>query len=222
METFDRRAKIMATLGPASESEETLTQLLDAGLDVVRLNLSHGTHESHGELIRRVRGIARAKQRHVPIVLDLMGPRYRLGEIDGKKRLERDSTVRLGRDGEAVDLPVEQKVLDHLRVGERLLINDGLVELKIEQAGEGTATARVVAGGTVSSRKGINLPDSELPFEISDKDAADIRFAVEAGVDYVAASYVGSPEDLVNGVISALETAATATTTALDGIEGGE
>jgi len=200
MKGSDRRAKIMATLGPASREPEVIRSLLRAGLDVVRLNLSHGTHEEHREVIRRVRAVASEEHRHVPVVLDLMGPRYRLGVFEGRPHLETGSRVRLslegtgstGEAGETVDLPVEEGVLEHLRPGERLLIDNGLVELCVEEREERAVTARVDTGGTVSSRKGLNLPDSRLPFAISEKDDADIRFAVEEDVDYLAASYVGA------------------------------
>jgi len=200
----DRRAKIMATLGPASETRDTIHELLRAGLDVVRLNLSHGTHEGHRAVIRRVREAAAEAGRHVPVVLDLMGPRYRLGGIEGRHKLEAGSRVRLGLEGdsdletpgEELTLPVESGVLEHLQPGERLLIDNGLVELEIEEREERFVTARVETGGYVSSRKGLNLPDTHLPFAISDKDAADIRFAVEEEVDYLAASYVGAAEHL--------------------------
>jgi len=223
---MERRAKIMATLGPASSNDEVLARMLDAGLDVVRLNLSHGTHDSHRELIRTVRRQAEARRRFIPIVLDLMGPRYRLGDLpDGRRLLEEGTTVRLVADArEKGDLPLGRAdLLEHLHQSERVLIDGGLIELEVtelevteleaaeleaaelEAAGlEASATAgprravaaRVLQGGPVSSRKGINLPDSTLPFEISDKDREDILFAVEEGLDYLAASYVDRAENL--------------------------
>jgi pyruvate kinase len=197
---LDRRAKIMATLGPASQELEVIRALFRAGLDVVRLNLSPGTHEWHRETIRRVRTVADEERRYVPVVLDLMGPRYRLGVFEGRPHLETGSRVRLSLEdtgepseaSEIVDLPVERGVLEHLRPGERLLIDNGLVELRVETQEPRAVTARVETGGYVSSRKGLNLPDSQLPFTISEKDDADIRFAVEEDVDYLAASYVGA------------------------------
>lgn len=195
MEDTDRRAKIMATLGPASWDGETISRLLEAGLDVVRLNLSHGSHEGHRQTIRRVREIARRHGRHVPVVLDLMGPRYRLGEMTERRRLKQGTEVRLGTEGE-VDVPVEEGVLEYLEPGERMLVDNGLIELSVKAREGATIVAEVVSGGCVSSRKGINLPDSKIPFEISGKDATDIRFAVAEEVDYLAASYVGSAADV--------------------------
>jgi pyruvate kinase len=197
MPTEPRRAKIVSTLGPASASDETFSELLAAGVDVVRFNLSHGDHDWHREQIERVRRLAATARRHVPVVLDLMGPRYRLGQIDGKLALEAGSTVVVGMPGEGVDLPVDShEILPLLREGERMLIDQGLVELEIEGRQGDRVTARVLAGGTVSTRKGINLPDTDIGFEITEKDRGDIAFAVAEGVDYLAASYVARAADL--------------------------
>ena len=193
---MDRRAKIVATLGPASASEEVLQRLLASGVDVVRLNMSHGTHEDHRRLIRRLRSQARQQGRFVPVIIDLMGPRYRLGEIVGGPRaLEEGTEVRFGAGGD--DLPVEDPdFLNHLRPGERLLIDNGMLELEVLSHQRGVVAARVVHGGLVSTRKGINLPDTDLPFSISDKDRSDIAFALREGADYLGVSFVGGPEDL--------------------------
>ncbi|MGD2114389.1 MAG: pyruvate kinase [Acidobacteriota bacterium] len=206
---MERRAKIMATLGPASSSDEVVAEMLRSGLDLVRLNLSHGTHDTHRELIRTVRRQAERLGRFIPIVLDLMGPRYRLGEIPGDHRqLREGETIRLvARAEDDRDLPLGRaELLDHLREGERVLLDAGLVELRVIEVppagssrGRGETpgvTARVLHGGPVSSRKGINLPDSTLPFEISDKDRDDVAFAVEERLDYLAASYVDRADDL--------------------------
>ena len=199
---MERRAKIMATLGPASSSDEVISQMLDAGLDVVRLNLSHGSHDSHRTLINIVRRQAADQGRFIPIVLDLMGPRYRLGDLpDGSRRLDRGQTLRLVAEPErADDLPLGRaELVDLLGPGDRVLVDSGLIELEVTERTEGSGggvLARVLQGGSVSSRKGINLPDSDLPFEISDKDRNDIAFAVAEGLDYLAASYVQRADDL--------------------------
>lgn len=192
-----RRAKIVATLGPASAPRAVLGELLAAGVDVVRLNLSHGDHDWHRERIADVRALADEAGRHVPIVLDLMGPRYRLGKLDRPRLLAKDERVRLGAPDAGVDLPLDSpEILDHLAPGERVLIDQGLVELEVIAVERDAATARVLSAGKVSTRKGINLPDTDLGFEITAKDRADLRFGVEAGVDYLAASYVGRARDL--------------------------
>ncbi len=187
----------MATLGPASAGPAGVAALLAAGVDVVRLNLSHGDPAWHRERIAEVRQAAAAEGRHVPVVLDLMGPRYRLGHLDAPRRLESGERVRLGPPGSGADLPLDAPaVLDHLRPGERVLIDQGLVELAVEETAADAATVRVVSPGTVSTRKGINLPDTDLPFEITPKDRDDVAFAAAEDVDYLAASYVGRAADL--------------------------
>lgn len=194
----ERLAKIVATIGPASDSEETFGRLLDAGLDVVRLNLSHGNHENHRRVIQTVRRVARQRGKFVPVIVDLMGPRYRLGTIeDGPLTLAEGDTVSLGDSSLDVDLPVEDSAfVGHLKVGERILIDNGKVEVEIEDVEAHRVVTRVLHGGPVSTRKGINLPDTDLPFTISDKDRADITFALEQAADYIAVSFVGDPEDL--------------------------
>jgi pyruvate kinase len=189
---MERRAKIMATLGPASRDEAVLRELVRAGVDLVRLNLSHGSQDQHRETLRRVRQIATEEGCHLPVVLDLMGPRYRLGPIPDEPRLlAAGEEVVLGPEGREVDLPVDREIIDYLEPSERVLIDGGLIELRVESKQTDRVRARVINGGPVKTRKGINLPDSNLPFEISEKDRSDIAFAVAEGADYLAASYVG-------------------------------
>lgn len=193
-----RRAKIIATLGPASSEESALGRLFDAGVDVVRLNLSHGDSQEHRQNIARIRKVAGDKGLHVPVLLDLMGPRYRLGEVpNGPRWLNKGETVTLAAEASDVAIPLsDSDLLRHLRPEQRLLIDGGLVELRVAEALESRAEAVVVIGGPISTRKGINLPDTDLPFEISDKDRSDITLAVEEKADYLAASYVGQAADL--------------------------
>jgi len=191
---MERRAKIVATLGPASADPAVLERLLAAGVDVVRLNLSHGSHDVHRRLIEGVRRWEAAHQRFVPVIVDLMGPRFRLGEIPGQRVLAEGEELTLG---EGADLPVEDpSFLAHLQPGERLLVDNGLIELRILERGPGRVRAKVLSGGPVSTRKGLNLPDTDLPFTITDKDREDIAFAVRERVDYLAVSFVGGPGDL--------------------------
>lgn len=195
---MQRRAKIVATLGPASSEPAVLRRLLRSGVDVVRLNLSHGDHAFHRGLIHAVRAEAAALGRFVPVLLDLMGPRYRLGQIAGGPRsLRRGERVRLGTAQSGAELPLDSRSLvARLRPGERVLIDNGLIELEIESRRGDSLVARVLTGGPVSTRKGINLPDTQLPFSISKKDRADIAFAVAEGADYIAASYVATAADV--------------------------
>ncbi len=195
---MERRARIVATIGPASASRAVLARLLSAGADVLRLNLSHGSHDDHRRVIRLAREVAAELGRCSPLLLDLMGPRYRLGEIAGGSRLlRRGERLRLGAPGPGVELPVDDtEILRHLRRGERVLVDNGLVELRVERREGGSITVRVLFGGPVGTRKGINLPDTDLPFAISAKDREDIRFAVAEDADYLAASYVGRGREL--------------------------
>ena len=180
----------MATLGPVSRDETVLRGLVRAGVDLFRLNLSHGTQEQHRETLRRVRKVAAEEKVYLPVALDLMGPRYRLGQIpDEPRMLKADQEVVLGPDG--AELPVDSDILSYIEPGERVLIDGGLIELRIESKEGDRVRARVINGGPVKTRKGINLPDSALPFEVSEKDRSDIAFAVAENADFLAASYVG-------------------------------
>lgn len=193
-----RRAKIVATLGPVSADVEVLRQLLRAGVDVVRLNLSHGSRKDHHGLMRLVRRVAREEDRLVPIIADLMGPRFRLGSLpDEGRHLEEGEQVTLGAAATGAEVPIDDtRLLTHLRPGERVLIDNGLVELEVGQRQGKKLRAKVTNGGLIATRKGVNLPDTALPFIISTKDREDIRLAVSEGVDYIAASYVGTAEDV--------------------------
>ncbi len=195
---MDRRAKIVATLGPASSSADVLERLLESGIDVVRLNMSHGNQKDHRSLMRRLRRLARKQDRFVPVIIDLMGPRYRLGEVAKEPRiLTAGQEVFLGTRGREGDLPIgDPELLGHLRAGERMLIDNGLVELEILSCHADGISTKVVHGGPVSTRKGINLPDTDLPFTISEKDRSDIAFALREGADFLAVSFVGGPNDL--------------------------
>jgi pyruvate kinase len=189
---MERRAKIMATLGPASTPEDVLRELVRAGVDLFRLNLSHGSQEEHARTLQRVRRVAGEEGCHLPIVMDLMGPRYRLGKLPGDSRtLQPGEEVILSSQTSGAEIPVDAEILEHLEPGERVLIDSGLIELKVESKQGDRVHARVVNGGPIRTRKGINLPDTSLPFDISEKDRSDIFFAVREGADYLAASYVG-------------------------------
>jgi pyruvate kinase len=195
---MERRTKIIATLGPASHDQKTLRRLLAAGTNAIRLNLSHGSPDDHRHLIRSVRQVAASLGRHVPIILDLQGPRYRLGTlpVEGRTLRARQRVV-LSDDLDKADVPIgNPELLQHLQPGERVLIGDGMIELKILRNSQDQIEAKVVTGGPIATRKGINLPDSDLPFQISAKDRDDIRLAVDESADYLAASYVGSAADV--------------------------
>ncbi len=182
----------MATLGPASTDEGVLQGLIRAGVDLFRLNLSHGSQDEHRKTLALVRRVARELGTHLPVVMDLMGPRYRLGVLpDTERLLTAGQEVVLSSKPSPSDLPVDGDILPHLQAGERVLIDSGLVELRVVANEGDRVRAVVINGGPVRNRKGINLPDTNLPFEISEKDRSDIVFAVAEDADYLAASYVG-------------------------------
>jgi pyruvate kinase len=175
-----------------------MSRLLEAGADVFRLNLSHGSPEEHLERIRRVRALELERGRPLPVLLDLMGPRFRLGTLpEGGRELRRGEHLVLGDPSKGADLPLDDPTfVRYLENGERILIDNGLVELKVIARHRNSVEVRVRHGGRVSSRKGINLPDSNIPFSITPKDRADLELATEVQADFIAASYIGRAKDV--------------------------
>ena len=196
-----RRTKILATLGPACTSEEIVYQLLTSGVDVFRLNFSHGTHGQHAETIRVVREASMAVGRYIPIVGDIQGPKLRIGDVDGVIALENGARFEITTEpllGNRDRVSTPFTPLPHeVSVGHRILINDGLVELVVTAVDSESVTTRVVHGGPISSKKGMNLPDSDLTIPaITDKDRDDLKFAVEHQLDYIAASFIRRRSDI--------------------------
>ena len=197
-----RRTKILATLGPASSSEEMIERLLTTGVDAFRLNFSHGRHEDHAKMIRTIRDVATELGRYVPIVGDIQGPKLRIGDVDGVQHVETGQIFVIHTEpitGNAKEVstpftPLPQEV----QIGQRILINDGLVELIVTAVDPTHVTTRVLHGGPISSKKGMNFPDSELTIPaITEKDRADVKFAAEQKLDYVAASFIRRRSDIV-------------------------
>src|SRR5438045_3776772 len=195
-----RSTKIVATIGPASSSAEALAQLARAGMDGARLNLSHGTHDEHRERARLVRATEAEVGRPIALIADLQGPKLRIGELDDPVRLARgeDVVVSGGETSENGELPVSPAVIGEvLQPGHEVLIDDGLVRLRVEKIEQGRARCAVVAGGLVSSHKGVNLPGVPIPIpSITRKDMDDLELALEIGVDFVALSFVRSSADV--------------------------
>jgi pyruvate kinase len=202
--TIDRRTKIVATLGPASDSRERLRALISAGVsagvDAVRFNLSHGTHDEHSERAWLVREIAAEVGRPVALIADLQGPKLRIGDLDEPVVLHTGDRITVCAEEAASDseLPIAPAVIgDVLKPGHEVLIDDGLVRLRVDEVEGGRASCAVVVGGHVSSHKGVNLPGVPVPIpSLTRKDVADIEWAVETGVDFVALSFVRSPADV--------------------------
>ncbi|TCP44447.1 pyruvate kinase [Rhodovulum marinum] len=197
-----RNLKIVATLGPASDDYDMIRKLFEAGADVFRLNMSHGSHD---EIARRhaiIRQIENDTGRPIAILADLQGPKLRCGVFaNGAAELEDGQDFRLDLDpapGEAhrVQLP-HKEIFAALEPGSTLLVNDGKIRLKVKECGPDFANCEVVVGGTISNRKGVNVPDVVLPVAaLSDKDRRDLDFVLDLGIDWVALSFVQRPEDV--------------------------
>ena len=195
--------KVVATLGPASSDHATIRALFQAGADVFRLNMSHGSHDEMAARHAIIREIEAEVGRAIGILADLQGPKLRLGTFArGEEMLEEGARFRLDLDeapGDAtrVGLP-HPEILRALEPGASLLINDGKVRLRVEDCSDTRADCVVTVGGTVSDRKGVNVPDVLLPLAaLSPKDRRDLEFACELGVDWLALSFVQRPEDVV-------------------------
>ena len=197
-----RSAKILATLGPGTSSEERITALFEAGADVFRLNFSHGGHEDHKRRYDTIRAIGERFQRPIGILLDLQGPKLRVGEFkDGKITLEQGAKFRLDLDqspGDAGRAPLPHpEIFKALEPGTALLLDDGKIWLKVIDCGEDFAETEVVTGRLLSNHKGVNVPSMLLELSsLTEKDIEDLRFGLDLGVDWVALSFVQRPEDI--------------------------
>ena len=197
-----RSAKIVATLGPASSSPEMINALFRAGVDVFRLNFSHGDRDDHRARLEAIRALEKETGRPIGIMADLQGPKLRLGTFaDGRVRLAAGKHFRLDLDkqpGSAQRAPLPHpEIFAALEPGTEILLNDGNVRLKVESSGEQFAETAVLAGGELSDRKGVNVPNAVLPLSaLTPKDRADLAFALDMGVDWVALSFVQRPEDV--------------------------
>jgi pyruvate kinase len=200
-----RRTKIVCTIGPASSTVELLDRLAAAGMDVARLNFSHGTHAEHAEVIRRIRDAAPRWARPVAILQDLQGPKIRLGTFGesggGRVDLEPGAAFTLARTpcvGTAERVFVSPpEYLDRVRAGDEIWMDDGTIQLRVAATTPAEVRCVVVAGGRLSDHKGISLPHVDLPAScLTDKDRTDLRFGIEQGVDFVAASFVRTAADI--------------------------
>jgi pyruvate kinase len=194
--------KILATIGPASRSPEMLERLLRAGADAFRLNMSHGSHADHEAVIAAIRAMEKRFARPIAILADLQGPKLRVGIFkDGQAVIRHASHFVLDRDetpGDAtrVCLP-HPELFGIMQRGMRLLINDGKIRLRVLEADQSRILCSAEVGGVISDRKGLNVPDAEVPIPaLTDKDRRDLAFATEHGADWIALSFVQRPEDI--------------------------
>jgi pyruvate kinase len=195
-----RRTKIVATLGPVSSSRESVLELARAGMDVARLNFSHGTHEDHAKSAALVREVAEEVGKSIAVIADLQGPKVRIGELAEPVTLDRGDEVVVAAEESANDgeLPVSPTAVGEvLQRGHDILIDDGLIRLKVESVERGRARCTVVTGGVVAAHKGVNVPGVPVPIpSLTRKDMDDLDFALDMGVDYVALSFVRSAADV--------------------------
>jgi pyruvate kinase len=197
-----RRAKIVATLGPASSTEAHILALFEAGADVFRLNFSHGTQADHAERVRIIRKIEHEVGRPIGVLLDLQGPKLRIGTlVGGRIELRVGDNWRLDMDsapGDVTRAPLlHPEIFAAVQAGTDLLVDDGKVRLRVDRSGPDFAETTVLVGGTVSDRKGVNVPGVVLPISpLTGKDRKDLDFGLELGVDWVALSFVQRPQDI--------------------------
>src|ERR1700758_1811204 len=200
-----RSAKIVATLGPSSSSPDRIRSLFETGVDVFRLNFSHGTHDDHRARFTAIRRVETATGRPIGILADLQGPKLRLGTFaEGPIELAAGARFHLDLDRHAGDerrapLP-HPEIFEALKPGTELLLDDGKVRLEVEACGSSFADTRCLVGGTLSDRKGGNVANAVLPLSaITEKDRADLSFALEHGADWIAFSFVQRPADVAEG-----------------------
>ena len=199
----DRKVRILATLGPASSEEAMIQRLFEAGADVFRINMSHADHALMRTLVTRIRNVENKVGRPIGILADLQGPKLRVGKFaNGAETLTPGQTFTLDDnpapgDATRVQLP-HPEILLAVAAGHRLLIDDGRLQLKAEKIEAGRIICTVIAGTKISDRKGVSLPDTDLPVgALTDKDRKDLDAVLEAGVDWVALSFIQRPEDLI-------------------------
>jgi pyruvate kinase len=198
-----RRTKIIATIGPTSSAPETVHRLLDAGMDVARLNFSHGTHENHAQTIATLREVAKERSHPLAILQDLQGPKIRTGRLVEGQPVELQAgkpftitTHEVEGTAERVSTTYEPLPRD-VRKGDRILLSDGLIELRVTGTGDDEVQTEVAVGGVLREKQGINLPGVQVSApSLTDKDAADLVFGLSQGVDYVALSFVRRAADI--------------------------
>jgi pyruvate kinase len=197
-----RKVKILATLGPASSSATMIRKLMLAGVDAFRINMSHGNQKQKAKLVEHIRALEKEFHRPTTILFDLQGPKLRVGHFDGGKAvLQKGSRFIFDREdkaggGKRVQLP-HAELFESIRPGNRILIDDGKVRLKVIEADEARIVSEVRVGGTVSDNKGVNVPDVVVPIPaLTDKDRDDLQFALDQRADWIALSFVQRPEDV--------------------------
>lgn len=197
-----RKTKIICTIGPASESEEVLTQMCQAGMNVARLNFSHGSHEEHQKKINTIKKVREKLNLPIAIMLDTKGPEYRIKTFqNGRVTLKEGDTFTLTTEdivGDETRVAVTYKnLIDNLKIGDRVLINNGLIILEVEKLKKPDAICKIIVGGELSDRKSMNFPNKVMDHAfLSEQDKKDLLFGIENDVDFVAASFVSVKKDV--------------------------
>jgi len=199
-----RKTKIVATIGPSSESEEMLEKLINAGLNVARFNMSHGTHEEHLAKINKVKKLNEKLGTNVGLMLDTKGPEIRLGDIENNKALLVEgeefiltTDIVLGTEKKAT--VTYKEITKDVKVGTTILLDDGLIGLQVKKVKKNEVICKIMNTGTIKSKKGVNIPGIKLSLpSLTDRDMADIKFGVENEVDFIAASFVRKAQDVID------------------------
>ncbi|MEQ8577944.1 MAG: pyruvate kinase [Balneola sp.] len=197
-----RRTKIVCTIGPSCDTEKGIENLLLHGMNVARLNFSHGTHEDHAQVIKHIRKVAKANKYSIPVLMDLQGPKIRVGTMkNGGQVLKTGSIITItgeSLEGTSKIIPIDySNLVKEAEVGNKILLDDGLLEFKITAKSEKELKAEVVVGGLLKSRKGVNLPNVKISIPaLTEKDLKDLEFGIKQDVDIIALSFVRSAKDI--------------------------
>ncbi|RMA97005.1 pyruvate kinase [Hydrogenothermus marinus] len=197
-----KKTKIVATLGPATAAEEMIEKLINEGVDVFRFNFSHGDHKTHKENLEKVRKISEKLNKHVAVLQDLSGPKIRIGQVEKPFTVHYGDEIKIVKEeviGTKEKISINHpEILNKLNIGDRIYIADGLIRLKVIDKDEEGIVAKVIVGGVISSRKGVNFPNVKLDISaLTEKDIKDIEFGVKEGIDIIALSFVKTAEDVL-------------------------
>jgi len=201
-----KQTKIVCTIGPASEKQEVMEKMIQSGMNIARLNFSHGTYANHSKLIKNLRAASKKTGIDIGILQDLQGPKIRVGLLENPLELKTGELIILtvditssGKSRDPKKIPVSYKnIVKDLKKGHRILMDDGLIELETQNISKKDIRAKVKIGGTLSSHKGINLPDSLVKLSsLTPKDKEDVKFGLKKGVDFISLSFVKSKEDIL-------------------------
>lgn len=194
-----KKTKIVCTIGPASLHPTMLKKLVEAGMDVARLNMSHGKHDEKSEQIKVLRALSKEFNRPIGVFADLQGPKLRLGTIEGTIEIKKGQTIKLSITPQADELPMQFDLAPFVKKDQRIFLNDGLVALNVKEVSGKSITTTALNDGWVSSNKGVNVPDTILTgASFTPKDKADAEFALQENVDYIALSFVQTANDVTS------------------------